>query len=80
MKKLALAIALTGFIGTYSIASSFDAVNTEIGGEHDAKKCKDKNCKKCKDANASKKTCTATGTNTKSCNSNTTGKSCCSKK
>lgn len=79
MKKLALAIALTGFIGTYSIASNFDVVKTEIDGDHDHKKCKDKNCKKCKDEN--KKSCTKEkSAKGKSCHAKSGGKSCCAKK
>ncbi|MEZ4936553.1 MAG: hypothetical protein R2799_03070 [Crocinitomicaceae bacterium] len=78
MKKLAFAFALTGLMGSYTLASNFNAIKTEIGGDHDAKKCKDKNCQKCKDAN--KKSCTTKPANGKSCHSTTTGKSCCTKK
>lgn len=84
MKKIALLIVLAGFIGTYSIANSQEAVKTEIGGDDDDKKCKKKNCKKnCKD---SKKACTTKEktekektANGKTCNT-ASGKSCCSKK
>ena len=84
MKKLTLAIALSGFIGTYSIANSLETFKTEIGGDHDDKKCKKKNCKKnCKDSKkacaAKEKTVKEKTANGKTCNT-ASGKSCCSKK